>query len=79
MKENELKPCPFCGADGKTPEVVVDPANMWYMVLCQSCGCRTQRVHYRKRHRVSDPLHSLYVNNVDDARKIAVEKWNKRA
>lgn len=37
MKEDKLKPCPFCGAEA----YIADTWNTTKYVQCTVCGCRT--------------------------------------
>lgn len=37
--EDELKPCPFCGATGRTLELSVAMGDHW--VLCGHCHCNS--------------------------------------
>ena len=37
---NEVKPCPFCGHDGKVEkeEPEIPTGEEWYRVICDNCG-----------------------------------------
>lgn len=42
MKEDELKPCPFCGGKGyeeKRQHLPPDKYEWAYYIYCNSCGC----------------------------------------
>ena len=72
---SELKPCPFCGN-----EVEVEKIPLWYgnghgykdcyefKIWCKKCGCR-----------VDQPENDSVYRSEEEAKKNAIEAWNRRA
>ena len=60
MAKEELKPCPFCG--GKA-YVLTGDRNLNAMVVCESCGARTEKIEA-----------SVYYRAVG----VVVDRWNAR-
>ena len=71
---SDLKPCPFCGN-----EVEVEKIPLWYgnghgykdcyefKIRCKKCGCR-----------VDQPKNDSVYRSEEEAKKNAIEAWNRR-
>lgn len=71
---NELKSCPFCGS-----EVELEKIPLWYgngrgykdyyefKIRCKKCGCR-----------VDQPGNDSVYRSEEEAKKNAIEAWNRR-
>ena len=62
MKENKLKPCPFCGGEGQIlyddiSDEQVTFAGLAFEIKCKSCYAKIQRPNTRKE---------------------AIQAWNRR-
>lgn len=67
VKTSELKPCPFCGGEGrlmKNSWMIKGESQKVAYVYCKKCNART---NYILKERV------------DDFIGVAVKKWNRRA
>ena len=74
--DNNLKPCPFCGAPAS-----LTPTRLWmndtYLVKCRKCGATGGRVLvglHMLSHGESDKMLTS-----EDAAREAVRVWNNRS
>lgn len=68
--KNELKKCPFCGADSKKNIVHLARRNDSYKVVCGMCGSTGKPIKIKGK---------LTQNELFILQEQAVNAWNKRA
>lgn len=83
MKENELKPCPFCGGKARFIAKGVESGNntIGYncVIECSKCGCSP----YKKAHtlyvtlRENGEIELTEAGNIE--RKNLIFMWNQRS
>ena len=78
IKENSLKPCPFCGGEA---EFVTDISGYQNdsRIICFHIQCKECEIEYPKRYEIILHLgsHGEILADVDE-RKNALEAWNRR-
>ena len=73
----ELKPCPFCGAEA---DVVWNLHGRYAVVMCRKCNSKTRQAYYGKRSNfVRGELGFESFKTDDEARARVVYLWNHRA
>ena len=77
FKENELKPCPFCGSRAimKGKAMPVTPLYCRYVVKCLNCGAKMES----KKFEWTVSNGSLDLQECVDEWNALDEKWNRRA
>lgn len=68
----KLKPCPFCGGEGKVKAAKNDWAGFTVWCECEKCHAKTSS--YCPNLEKED----CALENVDYCRDKAIEVWNKR-
>lgn len=68
MKDNELKPCPFCGGEAKFRHIGKGTYKneLGVLVRCKSCGASTE-IYY-----------PLGWTSYEERKRSVIEKWNRR-
>ena len=69
----ELKPCPFCGGEGKIK--AASKEHIGFTIWCECKNCHAQTSGYCPDMKKEDTV----IENIDSCRNKAVEAWNRRA
>ena len=69
----KLKPCPFCGGEGKVKAAKKD--YMGFTIWCECEKCCAQSCGYCPDIKDED----CAIENIDSCRNKAIEAWNRRA
>lgn len=67
-----LKPCPFCGGEGKVKAAKKDYIGFTIWCECKKCCAKTNG--YCPDLKIED----LAIENIDSCKNAAIKAWNKR-
>jgi len=77
MKEEKLKPCPFCGfTDIRIYDRDNDGWHKDIVVKCENCGCQIETCINRHRYIKNSNVDEVKFNF--DVQIFGIEKWNTR-
>ena len=65
-KDNELKPCPFCGSNVST---IMGDKHIWFYIMCTKCFCDFGKYY--------DIANEMYEGEFETEQE-AIDAWNTR-